>query len=81
MCVCGGGGGGGGGGDVRKQFLVKENQVMELWRLKSDLPDPVSDVITIPSLKFLEKCLTPQILQLEIEDCTKKNRPSLDKHY
>ena len=46
VCVCGG------GGNVRKQFLVKENPVMELWRLKSDPPDPVSDVITIPPLKF-----------------------------
>ena len=49
-CVCVGCGGGGGG--VRKQFLVKENQVMELWRLESDPPDPVSDVITIPPLTF-----------------------------
>ena len=71
----------GGRGDVKKQFLVKKNQVMELWRLESDPPDPVSDVITIPPLTFLEKCLTPQILQLEIKDYIKKNRPSLDKHY
>lgn len=34
-----------------------------------------------PSINILEKCLTPQILQLEIKDYIKKNRPSLDKHY
>ena len=40
------------GGDVKKQFLVKKNQLMELWRLESDPSDPASDVITIPPLTF-----------------------------
>ena len=47
-CVCWGGGGEGG----CKKTVSCQNQVMELWRLESDPPDPVSDVITIPPLTF-----------------------------
>ena len=49
VCV---GGGGGGEVNVKKQFLVKETQVIEQWGLKSEPLDTVSDVITIPPATF-----------------------------
>ena len=54
MCVCVGGGGGGGGGNLKIMyiFLVKGNQVMEQWGLKSEPLDTVSDVITISPPTF-----------------------------
>ena len=79
MSVCVGGGGGGGERKT-KQFLVKENQVMEHNQTPSPppIPNPVSDVITIPPPRFRKTCQTSN--QLEIED-SKKNRSLLDKHY
>ena len=49
MCVCVLGGG---EAIYKNTFLVKGNQVMEQWGLKSEPPDTVSDVITIPSPTF-----------------------------
>ena len=79
-CVCVGGGGGGGERKT-KQFLVKENQVMEQNQTPSPPPSPIQCLMWSPSLhQDLEKPVKPQILQLEIED-SKKNRSLLDKHY
>ena len=49
-CVCVDGGGG--GQSKKNIFLVKGNQVMEQWGFKSDPPDTVSDMITIPQPTF-----------------------------
>ena len=80
VCVCVvGGGGGGEGGEYTKQFLVKENQVME--QNQPPPPSPIQCLMWWLSLhQDLEKPVKPQILQLEIED-TKKKRSLLDKHY
>ena len=51
MCVCVLWGGGG-GGNLKIFFLVKGNQVMEQWGLKSEPLDTVSDVITISPPTF-----------------------------
>ena len=81
LCVCVCVGGGGGGGERKtKQFLAKENQVME-QNQPPPPPSPIQCLMWWLSLhQDLEKLVKPQILQLEVED-SKKNRSLLDKHY
>ena len=77
VCVCWGGGW---GGNLKKYFSCQRKS--SDGTVGAQIKTPWYSVWCDhhPSTNILEKCLKPQILQLEIED-NKKNRSSLDKHY